>query len=168
MRERMMDYQNETNDLFNLEATPAEGTSYRFAKLDKEQYPDIIAANEESVKTQNADPYYTNSSHLPVGYTDDIFEALKLQDGLQTKYTGGTVLHGFVGEKLPSIASTKALVKKIAENFKLPYFTLTPTFSVCPIHGYLAGEHEYCPHCDQEKGYFPGQNIAVKTEQKTN
>jgi len=153
MRERIMDYQNDTNELFNLEATPAEGTSYRFARLDKEKHPDIIAANEEAYRANQVDPYYTNSSQLPVGHTDDIFEALRLQDDLQTRYTGGTVLHGFVGERLPSIESTKMLVKKIAENFELPYFTITPTFSVCPVHGYLPGEHEYCPLCDQEMGY---------------
>ncbi|MBI5077244.1 ribonucleoside triphosphate reductase [Candidatus Falkowbacteria bacterium] len=153
MRERMMDYQNETNELFNLEATPAEGTSYRFARLDKEKFSDIIVANEQAWQEKKAAPYYTNSTHLPVGYTDDIFEALRLQDDLQTKYTGGTVLHGFIGEKLPSADSTKLLVKKIAENFHLPYFTITPTFSVCPIHGYLEGEHEYCPFCDEEMGY---------------
>lgn len=154
MREKLMDYQNETNELFNLEATPAEGTSYRFARLDKEKYPEIIVANEESYKTKNAAPYYTNSTQLPVGYTDDIFEALRLQDDLQTRYTGGTVLHGFVGERLPSAESTKALVRKIAENFRLPYFTITPTFSVCPVHGYIEGEHEYCPYCDEEMGYI--------------
>lgn len=153
MREKMMDYQNETNELFNLEATPAEGTSYRFAKIDKEKFPDIIVANEEAFQNSGAAPYYTNSTHLPVNYTDDIFEALRLQDDLQTRYTGGTVLHGFVGERLPSTESTKALVKKIAENFRLPYFTLTPTFSICPTHGYLEGEHEYCPQCDEEIGY---------------
>lgn len=153
MREKMMDYQNETNELFNLEATPAEGTAYRFARLDKEKYPDIIVANEEAYRNVNAAPYYTNSTQLPVGFTDDIFEALRLQDDLQTRYTGGTVLHGFVGERMPSAESTKALVRKIAENFRLPYFTITPTFSVCPIHGYIEGEHEYCPHCDEEMGY---------------
>ncbi|PIR94250.1 ribonucleoside triphosphate reductase [Candidatus Falkowbacteria bacterium CG10_big_fil_rev_8_21_14_0_10_39_11] len=153
MRERLMDYQNETNQLFNLEATPAEGTAYRFARLDKKQFPDIIVANEKAVQEEGADPYYTNSSQLPVGYTDDIFEALKLQDDLQTRYTGGTVLHGFLGENMPSAESTKSLVKKIAENFKLPYFTITPTFSVCPVHGYLSGEHEFCPKCDEEMGY---------------
>jgi ribonucleoside-triphosphate reductase len=154
MRERLMDYQNETNQLFNLEATPAEGTSYRFARLDKKKFPDIIVANERAYKESQAEPYYTNSSHLPVGYTSDIFEALKLQDDLQTRYTGGTVLHGFIGEKLPSVEATKALVKKIAENFRLPYFTITPTFSICPKHGYIAGEHEYCPRCDEEMGYM--------------
>ena len=160
MRERMMDYQNETNELFNLEATPAEGTAYRFARIDKEKYPEIITANEESYVNTGAAPYYTNSTQLPVGHTDDIFEALRLQDDLQTRYTGGTVLHGFVGEKLPSAESTKTLVKKIAENFHLPYFTITPTFSVCPVHGYLEGEHEFCPRCDEEMGY--GDSPALK------
>jgi len=153
MRARMGKYQEETNMLFNLEATPAEGTSYRFARKDKEKYPDIICANEEAYRTQHADPYYTNSSHLPVGYTDDIFEALKLQDDLQTCYTGGTVLHGFIGERLPSATACKNLVKKIADNFHLPYYTLTPTFSICPSHGYMAGEHFFCPKCDEEIGY---------------
>src|SRR3989339_59623 len=154
MRDRLMDYQNETNELFNLEATPAEGTAYRFARLDKEKFPDIVVANEAAVKSDGAAPYYTNSTQLPVGYTDDIFEALRLQEDLQTRYTGGTVLHGFVGERLPSAESTKLLVRKIAENFKLPYFTITPTFSVCPVHGYIEGEHEYCPYCDEEMGYI--------------
>lgn len=154
MREKMVEYQEETGNMYNLEATPAEGTSYRFAKLDKEKYNNrIVVANEERVRTEDADPYYTNSTHLPVGYTDDIFTALELQDDLQSRYTGGTVLHGFIGEKLPSKQSTKLLVKRIAENFKLPYYTITPSFSICPIHGYLPGEHEYCPKCDAENGY---------------
>ncbi|MBU1132407.1 ribonucleoside triphosphate reductase [Patescibacteria group bacterium] len=164
MRERLMDYQNASNELFNLEATPAEGTSYRFARLDKEKYPEIVVANEQACKNTGAAPYYTNSTHLPVNYTDDIFEALRLQDELQTRYTGGTVLHGFVGESLPSAESTKALVRKIAENFRLPYFTITPTFSVCPIHGYLEGEYEYCPTCDEEMGY--AENILLANEVK--
>ncbi len=153
MREKLMDYQNETNSLFNLEATPAEGTGYRFAKADKQKYPDIIVANEKAYRENGADPFYTNSSQLPVNYTDDIFEALDLQDDLQTRYTGGTVLHGFIGEKMPSAKSTKKLVKKIAENYHLPYFTITPTFSVCPVHGYIEGEHFFCPKCDEEIGY---------------
>jgi len=155
----VLDFMRE-RELFNLEATPAEGTAYRFARLDKEKFPEIVVANQEAVVTRNAAPYYTNSTQLPVGYTDDIFEALRLQDDLQTRYTGGTVLHGFVGERMPSAESTKALVKKIAENFKLPYFTITPTFSVCPQHGYIEGEHEYCPYCDEEMGYT---DEAVKT-----
>lgn len=155
MRAKMVDFQEETDNMYNLEATPAEGTSYRFAKLDKEKFNDaIIAANENRVKSDNADPYYTNSTHLPVGYTDDIFTALEMQDELQSRYTGGTVLHGFIGEKLPSKESTKILVKRIAENFKLPYYTITPSFSVCPIHGYLSGEHEYCPKCDAENSFL--------------
>ena len=153
MREKLMDYQLETNNLYNLEATPAEGTAYRFAKADKQKYPDIIVANERAYRESGADPYYTNSSHLPVGFTDDIFEALDLQDDLQTRYTGGTVLHGFIGEKMPSIESTKKLVKRIAENYHLPYYTITPTFSVCPVHGYIEGEHFFCPKCDAEIGY---------------
>jgi ribonucleoside-triphosphate reductase (formate) len=153
MREKLMDYQNETNNLYNLEATPAEGTGYRFARADKVKYPDIIVANETDYQKSGAEPYYTNSSQLPVGHTDDIFEALDLQDDLQTRYTGGTVLHGFVGEKMPSIEGTKKLVKKIAENYHLPYFTITPTFSVCPSHGYIEGEHFFCPKCDAEIGY---------------
>lgn len=156
MRDKLMDYQNETNNLYNLEASPAEGATYRFAKKDKELYPEIISANEKAVKEQGADPYYTNSSHLPVGYTSDIFQALELQDELQTKYTGGTVLHGFVGEKITDVESCKMLIKKIAENYKLPYFTITPTFSICPKHGYLTGEHQYCPICDEEIGYTDG------------
>jgi ribonucleoside-triphosphate reductase len=164
MRERMMDYQNETNNLFNLEATPAEGTAYRFAKADKQKYPDIICANEKAYRENGADPYYTNSSQLPVNYTEDIFEALDLQDDLQTRYTGGTVLHGFIGERMPSAESTKKLVKKIAENYHLPYFTITPTFSVCPVHGYIPGEHFFCPKCDQEIGYVEkGQSNALAT-----
>ncbi len=154
MRDRMVEYQEETANMYNLEATPAEGTSYRFAKLDKERFGEsIISANEDRVKTEDADPYYTNSTHLPVGYTEDIFTALELQDELQSLYTGGTVIHGFLGEHMPSIKSTKTLVKRIAENFKLPYYTISPTFSICPVHGYIPGEHEYCPKCDAEIGY---------------
>lgn len=147
MRDRIIGYQKETGDLFNLEATPAEGTSYRLARIDREKYPDMIFANSEAVKNKTAEPYYTNSSQLPVNFTDDLFEALELQDKLQTKYTGGTVLHGFLGERIYDIETTKKLVKKIAESYALPYFTLTPTFSICPVHGYLAGEHHTCPKC---------------------
>ncbi len=142
MRERMADFQNEDNQLYNLEATPAESTGYRFAKADKKIYPDIITATSAS-----DDPYYTNSSQLPVGYTSDVFDALDKQDEFQTKYTGGTVLHLFLGERMPSWKSTRSFVKKVAENYKLPYFSITPTFSICPKHGYLEGEHEYCPKC---------------------
>ncbi len=144
MRERLSDYQEKYGDLYNLEATPAESTTYRFAKHDKEQYPDIITANE------NGSPYYTNSSHLPVGYTEDIFSALEVQDDLQTRYTSGTVFHAFLGEKLPDWKAAASLVRKIAENFKLPYYTMSPTYSVCSEHGYLAGEQYTCPHCGKE------------------
>jgi len=148
MRDRLADFQEETGDIFNLEATPAEGASYRLAKKDLEMYPDIRIYNIE-VYGGNT-PYYTNSTHLPVGFTEDLFEALALQDPLQTRYTGGTVFHGFLGERSPTPEAAKRLVRKIAENFHLPYYTLTPTFSICPKHGYLAGEHEYCPKCDEE------------------
>lgn len=153
MREKLMDYQNETNNLYNLEATPGEGATYRFAKKDQQLYPGIICSNTEAVQKFNADPYYTNSTHLHVGYTDDIFSALDLQDDLQIKYTGGTVLHGYLGERLPDGEAAKKLVKKIVDNYRLPYFTITPTFSICPKHGYLSGEHKYCPKCDEEIGY---------------
>ncbi len=151
MREKMVKYQKETGNLYNLEATPAEGTSYRLARLDKNKYPDIIFANGEVVKNNGAEPYYTNSSQLPVNFTDDIFEALDLQNDLQTKYTGGTVLHGFLGERLWDIKTTRDLVRKIAENYSLPYFTLSPTFSICPVHGYISGEHYTCPKCVVEQ-----------------
>jgi len=150
MREKLMDYQNETDNLYNLEATPGEGTTHRFAHKDKELYPNIIAANEKAYTEKKANPFYTNSTHIPVNHTDDIFSALDLQDDLQTKYTGGTVLHGFLGERVNDTQTCKKLVKKIAENYRLPYYTITPTFSICPKHGYLAGEHEYCPKCDEE------------------
>lgn len=153
MREKLMDFQNETNNLYNLEATPGEGCTYRFAKKDQQLYPGIICANTEAVKKFQTDPYYTNSTHLHVNYTDDIFSALDLQDDLQIKYTGGTVLHGYLGERLPDGETAKKLVKKIVENYRLPYFTITPTFSICPKHGYLSGEHKYCPKCDEEIGY---------------
>jgi ribonucleoside-triphosphate reductase len=154
MKEKMLIFQEETGNLYNLEATPAEGATYRFAKTDKEKFGNnIICANEDNFRSCGAEPYYTNSSQLPVGYTDDIFEALSLQDELQTRYTGGTVFHGFLGESMPSGKSTRTLVKRIAENFRLPYYTITPTFSICPIHGYIPGEHEFCPYCDQECGY---------------
>lgn len=151
MRERITGYQKETGNLYNLEATPAEGTAYRLARLDRKIYPDIIFGNNKAVKERKAEPYYTNSSQLPVYFTEDIFEALELQDKLQTKYTGGTVLHGFLGERLWDIETTKNLVRKIAENYSLPYFTLTPTFSICPTHGYLSGEHIFCPKCVVEQ-----------------
>ncbi len=142
MRERLSDYQEEYGDLYNLEATPAESTAFRLAKHDLENYPDIITAGD-----RNGAPYYTNSSHLPVGYTEDIFTALDVQDELQTLYTSGTVFHAFLGEKLPDWKAAANLVKKIAENYRLPYYTLSPTYSVCKDHGYLAGEQYTCPHC---------------------
>jgi ribonucleoside-triphosphate reductase len=152
MREKIGDYQEETGNIFNLEATPAESTGYRFAKSDLKRFPDIITANRLNDNGNKSDHYYSNSSQLPVGYTEDLFEALDLQDELQCMYTGGTVFHGFLGEKLPSIESTKKLVKKVTDTYKMPYFSVTPTFSICPKHGYLAGEHEYCPKCDEEIG----------------
>ncbi|MBR2447259.1 MAG: ribonucleoside triphosphate reductase [Clostridia bacterium] len=142
MRERLSDYQEEYGDLYNLEATPAESTSYRLAKHDRERYPDIKTATEKGET-----PYYTNSSHLPVDYTTDIFDALDIQDDLQTRYTSGTVFHAFLGEKLPSWKAAATLVKKIAENYKLPYYTMSPTYSVCRTHGYIAGEKYTCPEC---------------------
>ncbi len=150
MRERIQGYQNETGDVFNLEATPGEGTSRRFAWSDKKQFSDIVVANENAFKNNKVSPYYTNSSQLPVNYTSDLFKALDLQDPLQTLYTGGTVFHIFLGEKAPSKEAAKQLIKKITTNYKMPYFSLTPSFSVCPIHGYLDGEHEYCPICERE------------------
>lgn len=145
MRERLSDYQEEYGELYNLEATPAESTTYRLAKHDVEQFPDIVTAAE-----QCGTPYYTNSSHLPVGYTEDVFEALDIQDELQTLYTSGTVFHTFLGEKLPTWKSAAVLVRKIAENYKLPYYTMSPTYSICKNHGYLTGEQYTCPHCGAE------------------
>jgi len=148
LRGRMEMFQKETGTLFNLEATPGEGTAFRLAMIDKKQYPDIICANEAHFRN-GGDPFYTNSSQLPVNYTDDIFEALLLQDDLQTKYTGGTVFHIFLGEQIDDIAATRNLVRKITANFRLPYFTLSPTFSVCTGHGYLNGYHMECPNCHE-------------------
>ncbi|ADQ07814.1 anaerobic ribonucleoside-triphosphate reductase [Caldicellulosiruptor hydrothermalis 108] len=143
MRERIRKYQEETGILYNLEATPAEGTSYRLARKDKQMFPDIITSGKD-------EPFYTNSTQLPVDYTDDIFTALDHQEELQIRYTGGTVLHGFVGEKIDDIEVCKEIVKKIAYNYRIPYYTITPTFSVCPDHGYVAGEHFSCPTCGKE------------------
>ncbi len=148
MRGKLEEYQKETGSIYNLEATPGEGTTYRFARMDKKKFGRIMVANERDFQEFGAPPYYTNSTQLPVNYTSDLFEALELQDDLQTKYTGGTVFHSFIGEKLEK-EGVKTLVKKIAENFSLPYYTITPTFSVCPIHGYMAGEHDYCPLCEE-------------------
>ncbi|PJI99713.1 ribonucleoside-triphosphate reductase class III catalytic subunit [Acidovorax sp. 69] len=145
VRERMTQFQEETGHLYNLEATPAEGTTYRFAKEDKKRWPAILQAGTAS------QPYYTNSSQLPVGFTDDPFEALMRQEALQSKYTGGTVLHLYMGERLSSGAACRELVKRALTNFRLPYITITPTFSICPTHGYLAGEHPFCPRCDEER-----------------
>ena len=161
MRDRLSDYQEKYGDLYNLEATPAESTTYRLAKHDRKRYPDIITASEK-----DRTPYYTNSSHLPVGFTADIFEALDIQDELQTLYTSGTVFHAFLGEKLPDWQSTAKLVRKIAENYKLPYYTISPTYSICKEHGYLTGEHFKCPICGADAevysritGYYrPVQN----------
>lgn len=148
MRERLVIYQNRYKALFNLEATPAESTAFRFAKHDKEKYPDIITANMDGT------PYYTNSTNLPVGWTDDIFAALDAQDDLQVLYTSGTVFHTFLGEKMPDWRSTMALVRKIAQNYRLPYYTLSPTYSICHEHGYLAGEQHTCPICGKTTEVF--------------
>jgi ribonucleoside-triphosphate reductase len=145
LRARIVAFQEETGHMYNLEATPAEGTTYRFAKEDRKRWPDILQAGTPET------PYYTNSSQLPGGFTDDPFEALERQEELQTKYTGGTVLHLYMSEKLSSPSACKTLVRRSLERFRLPYITITPTFSICPNHGYLAGEHEFCPQCDQEK-----------------
>ena len=145
MRERIVAFQGETGHMYNLEATPAEGTTYRFAKEDRRRFPGILQAGTEER------PYYTNSSQLPVGFTDDPFEALERQDELQRKYTGGTVLHLYMGERLSSGQACKTLVRRALERFRLPYITITPTFSICPTHGYLDGEHPYCPKCDVER-----------------
>ena len=147
MRETLTDFQAETGNIYNLEATPAEGTSYRLARIDKRRYPEIVMANQHQVVTQHAEPFYTNSSQLPVDYEGDLFDALEHQENLQTLYTGGTVFHIFLGERLHSWQSAAELIKKVAWNSRLPYFTLTPTFSVCPSHGYTSGEHHKCPVC---------------------
>jgi ribonucleoside-triphosphate reductase len=149
MREMIAEIQEETGDIFNLEATPAEGTSYRLSLIDKKLFPQIICANEEGCQN-GGEPFYTNSTQLPVNYTDDIFETLMLQDHLQTKYTGGTVLHIYLGEEVTDIETIKGLIRKIVTNFRLPYLTLSPTFSVCPSHGYLSGKQEKCPVCNGE------------------
>ncbi|SHF08326.1 ribonucleoside-triphosphate reductase class III catalytic subunit [Microbulbifer donghaiensis] len=144
IRARMTEFQEETGHLYNLEATPAEGTTYRFAREDRKRFPDILQAGSDEA------PYYTNSSQLPVGFTDDPFEALSRQESLQSLYTGGTVLHLYLGEQLPDADSCRQLVHRALENFRLPYITVTPTFSICPTHGYLSGEHQFCPRCDEE------------------
>lgn len=156
MRERIKDYQEETGNYYNLEATPAEGTTYRFAKEDRKRFPDILQAGTAEA------PYYTNSSQLPVGYTDDVFEVLELQDGLQTKYTGGTVLHCYMNERVSSGEACRNLVRNILSRFRLPYITITPTFSICPKHGYLDGEHDFCPKCDTELGIGDGERYDAE------
>lgn len=156
MREILKKYQEQTGNMYNLEATPAEGTTYRFAKEDKKRYPSLIQAGTPEY------PYYTNSTQLPVQYTDDAFEALDLQDALQCQYTGGTVLHLYMGERLQNARSCKQFVKRIIENYRLPYITVTPTFSICPKHGYLSGEHDFCPKCDTEIGYT-GSGVDIET-----
>jgi ribonucleoside-triphosphate reductase len=143
MRDKMVGYQEETGNIYNLEATPAESTSYRLAQKDKEKYPDIVVAGEKA-------PYYTNSTQLPVYYQGNLFEALGLQDDLQIKYTGGTVFHAWLGEKIAEGAVCQKLIKRIFENFKLPYFTFTPTFSICSDHGYIEGEALECPQCGRK------------------
>ncbi|BBI51359.1 hypothetical protein HORIV_37800 [Vreelandella olivaria] len=143
VRERMREFQEQTGHMYNLEATPAEGTTHRFAREDLARFPDILQAGTPEA------PYYTNSSQLPVGHTDDPFEALSHQDPLQTRYTGGTVLHLYMRERVTSATACRKLVKTALSHFRLPYLTVTPTFSICPAHGYLAGEHEFCPKCDE-------------------
>ena len=144
IRARITRFQEETGHLYNLEATPAEGTTYRFAKEDRKRFADILQAGTAE------QPYYTNSSQLPVGFCDDPFDALARQEVLQSKYTGGTVLHLYLGERVSSAHACKELVRRALSQFRLPYITVTPTFSICPVHGYLAGEHAFCPRCDEE------------------
>lgn len=160
MRAKLQEFQEETKNLYNLEATPAEGTTYRFAKEDQKRFPNILQAGTKGA------PYYTNSSQLPVGYTDDVFEALELQDQLQTKYTGGTVLHCYMTERISSGAACRNLVRKILSNFRLPYITITPTFSICPRHGYLAGEYDWCPKCDAENEVVAAPRFDSQFRQK--
>jgi ribonucleoside-triphosphate reductase len=147
MRNRLVVYQKETENLYNLEASPAEGTAYRMALKDKKLYPGIIVANEAEY-ARGAQPFYTNSSQMPVNFSDDIIDVLDVQDDLQTKYTGGTVVHLFLGERIADASAVPKLVRKICEKYRLPYFTLTPTFSVCQSHGYISGEHPKCPTCN--------------------
>ena len=160
MRAKLQTFQEETKNLYNLEATPAEGATYRFAKEDQKRFPNILQAG-----TREA-PYYTNSSQVPVGYSDDMFEVLKLQDNLQTKYTGGTVLHCYMTEKVSSPEVCRTLVRKVLTNFRLPYITITPTFSICPKHGYLAGEYDWCPKCDKEIGLTEAPRFDHNWRQK--
>ena len=158
VRKRITGFQERTGHLYNLEASPAEGATYRFAKEDLKRWPDILHAGTPGK------PYYTNSSQLPVGFTDDPFEALARQEDLQTKYTGGTVLHLYMGERISDAAACRELVRRALTRFRLPYITVTPTFSVCPVHGYLAGEHPYCPLCDAEK--LAAKRQAIERQQQ--
>jgi ribonucleoside-triphosphate reductase (formate) len=158
VRNKLVDFQEETGNLYNLEATPAEGATYRFAKEDQKRFPDIIQAGSPEA------PFYTNSSQIPVAYTSDVFEALELQNDLQTRYTGGTVFHAYMNERLSNSESCKNLVKKILENYKIPYLTITPTFSICPNHGYLEGEYEFCPKCEEENQLKGSEAEPVKCE----
>lgn len=157
VRARMIEFQEQTGHLYNLEATPAEGTTYRFAKEDRRRWPDILQAGTDR------QPYYTNSSQLPVGFTDDPFEALERQEELQSRYTGGTVLHLYMGERLSSGQACRDLVRRALQRFRLPYITVTPTFSVCPVHGYLSGEHAFCPLCDEERLAAKRQHLSPST-----
>jgi ribonucleoside-triphosphate reductase len=160
MRDKLQKFQEDTGNLYNLEATPAEGTTYRFAREDKKRFPDILQAG-------TADAFfYTNSSQLPVGYTDDIFEALDLQNDLQTKYTGGTVFHCYMSERISSAEACRNLVRKVLENYRIPYITITPTFSICPKHGYLTGEYDFCPKCDVEIGYDGTERFDLEYRKK--
>ncbi|HPG87159.1 MAG TPA: anaerobic ribonucleoside-triphosphate reductase, partial [Spirochaetales bacterium] len=154
MRKRLQDYQVDTGELFNLEATPAESTSYRLAKHDRKRYPDIISAGAE-------EPYYTNSTQLPADFTDDLFDALDHQESLQSKYTGGTVFHVFLGEAVDDWRALRDLVKTVAARYRIPYYTISPTFSVCPVHGYISGEHFSCPKCKAEKEARIREEISV-------
>ena len=148
INKKAIEYQKETGHMFNVESTPGESTIRKFAKLDREQFGnDIICANQERVIKDGAIPYYTGSTKLPVGYTDDLFKELQLQDKLEQSYSGGSSFHIFLGERVPDIEATKKLVRRTFENFELPYISITPTFSICPVHGYLEGEHDYCPKC---------------------
>ncbi|HOQ89568.1 MAG TPA: anaerobic ribonucleoside-triphosphate reductase, partial [Candidatus Hydrogenedentes bacterium] len=149
MRERLADYHQETGHLYNLEATPAEGTSYRLARLDRERFPRARFANQDAVE-RGGEPFYTNSTQLPVDYTDDIFHVLDLQDPLQSRYTGGTVQHVFLGESVADPEAVKRFVRTVCQRYKMPYFTVSPSFSVCPEHGYIRGELERCPRCGAE------------------
>jgi ribonucleoside-triphosphate reductase len=159
MRQKLADFQEETGDLFNLEATPAESTSYRLARHDKKAYPDIITSGD-------TDPFYTNSSQLPVDFTSDVFDALDHQESLQTKYTGGTVFHIFLGESIKDWKACRDLVKAVASNYRIPYFSISPTFSVCPIHGFLDGEHFECPKCKSERSAELAERLSILEEER--